>query len=113
MASFTLDDIRAAAEAKYGSTDIHLSETETVHLQNPLRLGKKDRDKLGKIQDEMSEEGADQLQIMSDAILLVAKEKELAKKLLEIIGDDLAELATIFENYSKGSQVGEASASQD
>lgn len=35
MASYSLDDIRAAADAKYGSTDIALNEKTTVHLLNP------------------------------------------------------------------------------
>lgn len=113
MASFSLDDIRTAAEAKYGSTDIDLGDGRVVVLQNPLRLGKKDRDALTGLQDKLEAPDADQVDVLGDAILLVAKDKAVAKDLLAAIGDDLAVLAEIFEQYTKGSQVGEASASQD
>ncbi|MFF7800252.1 phage tail assembly protein [Streptomyces olivaceus] len=111
MASFTLDNIRAAADAKYGSTDIEVDEKTTVHLLNPLRLPKEKREKLMNLQDEMDKEGSDQEQVISDAIRLVADHPKKAGILLDQIGGDLAVLAQLFETYGKGAQVGEASAS--
>ncbi|MEU0344241.1 phage tail assembly protein [Streptomyces bobili] len=111
MASFSLDDIRAAADAKYSSTDITVDEKTTVHLLNPLRLPKEKRDKLVNLQDEMDKDGSDQEQIIADAIRLVADHPKKAEALLSAVGGDLAVLAQIFETYGKGAQVGEASAS--
>lgn len=113
MATFTLDDIRAAAEAKYGSTDIDLGEFGILSLVNPLRLPKEKREALGKIQDRLSEDGVDQGDVMREAIRIVANDSIKAQRFLEIVGDDLGMLATVFSSYSEGAQMGEASASQD
>lgn len=112
MASFTLDDIRAAAEAKYGSTDIETS-TGTCELVNPLRLPKKKRDELMTIQKRLDGEDVDQEEVLSDAIRLVASSKKQAESLLDQIDGDLTILVEVFKNYSESTQVGEASASQD
>ncbi|GGU77197.1 hypothetical protein GCM10010211_48890 [Streptomyces albospinus] len=110
MASFSLDNIRTAAEAKYGSTDIELGD-DTVRLLNPLRLPKAKRTALSQLQDRMGGEDADQEELLSEAIRLVAEHPKAADKLLKEVGGDLAVLAEIFDRYGKGAQVGEASAS--
>ena len=126
MATFTLDDIRNAAEAKYGSTDIQVGDV-LVRLLNPLRLSKTNRaalmatQKLLETKKEDSEDGAeveeveevDQEETFHKIIVLVAETEFQAKALLDAIGDDLAQLASVFEMYSEGTQAGEASASQD
>lgn len=111
--TFTLDDIRKAAEAKYGSTDIELSDGFVTKLVNPLRLSKEKRAELMAIQKDDDGEGQDQEQMLSDAIRLVAEKPIQAERLLEEIDGDLTLLAEIFSNYTKSTQVGEASASQD
>ncbi|AXQ61073.1 tail assembly chaperone [Streptomyces phage Hank144] len=111
MANFSLDQIRAAADAKYGSTDIALDETTTVSLLNPLRLPKAKRDELTTIQERMDKDDADQEALLSEAILLVADHPKKGEALLKAVNGDLAVLAEIFETYGKGTQVGEASAS--
>ncbi|MFF3017116.1 phage tail assembly protein [Streptomyces sp. NPDC057939] len=110
MASYSLDAIRAAAEARYGSTDIEL-DGDTVRLLNPLRLRKEKRTELTQLQDHMSGEDADQEELLSQAIRLVAEHPKAADKLLTAINGDLAVLAEIFDRYGKGTQAGEASAS--
>ncbi|MFD6636770.1 phage tail assembly protein [Micromonospora chalcea] len=104
---FTLDDIRAAAEAKYGSLEIPLGTT-TARLLNPLRLSKKNRDALTSVQTRLDEEGADQEALLREALTVIAEHPAQAKALLKEIGDDLAVMATIFERYAKGTQAGEA-----
>ncbi|WP_406192354.1 phage tail assembly protein [Streptomyces griseus] len=111
MASFSLDDIRAAADAKYGSTDIQLDEKTTVHLLNPLRLPKAKRDELTTIQDRMDADGADQEDLLAEAIVLIADHPKKGEALIKAVAGDLAVLAQIFETYSEGTQAGEASAS--
>ncbi|MEU2111517.1 phage tail assembly protein [Streptomyces sp. NPDC019507] len=112
MASFSLDDIRAAAERKYGSTDIEFGG-ETVRLLNPLRLSKARRDELLALQDQLGKEDSDQAEVLSKAIRTVAESEKIADKLLTEVGGDLAILAEIFGHYGESTQVGEASASQD
>ncbi|MFF3006355.1 phage tail assembly protein [Kitasatospora sp. NPDC057940] len=111
MAQYSLDDIRAAAESKYGSTDITIGE-DVVRLLNPLRLPKAKREELTALQDRLGEDDADQEELLSHAIKLVAEHAAQAKKLLTAVSGDLAVLAEIFDRYAKGAQVGEASASQ-
>ncbi|ATI18880.1 tail assembly chaperone [Streptomyces phage SqueakyClean] len=111
MAAFTLDAIRAAADAKYGSTDIELNEKTTVHLLNPLRLPKEKRAELSSLQEEMEKDGADQEELLAKAIVLVADHPKKGEELIKAVNGDLALLAEIFETYGKGAQVGEASAS--
>ncbi|MFF9644729.1 phage tail assembly protein [Kitasatospora aureofaciens] len=112
MASYTLDDIRAAADAKYASTDIDLGTGDVVHLVNPLRLPKASRDALHELQDRLEKDGADQQVLLEDAIRLVSDSGQKADALLTAIGGDLAVLAQIFETYGESTQVGEASASR-
>ncbi|NWF28250.1 phage tail assembly protein [Streptomyces sp. PKU-EA00015] len=112
MASFSLDDIRAAAERKYGSTDITFGE-DTVRLLNPLRLPKARRDALLALQEEMGKEESDQAELLAQAIRTIAESEKAAEKLLEAVDGDLAILAEIFGHYGESTQVGEASASQD
>ncbi|MER7111203.1 phage tail assembly protein [Streptomyces sp. NPDC000229] len=112
MASFSLDDIRAAAERKYGSTDITFGE-DVVRLLNPLRLPKTRRDALLSLQEEMGKEDTDQAELLAQAIRTIAESEKAADKLLEAVDGDLAILAEIFGHYGESTQVGEASASQD
>ncbi|MEU9605459.1 phage tail assembly protein [Streptomyces sp. NPDC048057] len=111
MASFSLDDIRAAADAKYGSTDIEVDEKTTVHLLNPLRLPKGKRKELEAIQERMDADDADQEALLAEAIVLVSDHPKKGEALIKAVAGDLAVLAEIFETYGKGAQVGEASAS--
>lgn len=115
MATFTLDSIREAAEQKYASTDIDLGGGDVLRMQNPLRLPKEKRKALMSIQDRLEEEGEEEVEqeeILADAIRLVADDEEMAEKLLEQVGDDMAVLAQIFSTYTGEAQVGEASASE-
>ena len=109
--AITLDDIRTVAEARYGSTDIDLGGGTVVKLLNPLRLPKERRAALAGLQDRLGEDDADQEALLAEALTTVAESPGKAAKLLTAVGGDLAVLASIFEAYSKGTQVGEASAS--
>jgi hypothetical protein len=112
LTTYTLDDIRAAAEAKYGSTDITLSDG-MVRLLNPLRMKKANRDALRDVQDKLNGEDADQEDLLAEAVTLVAESPAAAKRLLKALDGDLAMLVEVFGRYSEGTQVGEASASRD
>ncbi|MFI6275938.1 phage tail assembly protein [Streptomyces sp. NPDC050988] len=111
MASYSLDDIRAAAERKYGSTDIEVGG-ESVRLLNPLRLPKTRRDELLALQEQMGKEDSDQAELLSKAIRTVAQSEKAADTLLGEVGGDLAILAEVFRHYGESTQAGEASASQ-
>jgi hypothetical protein len=98
MATYTLDDIRAAAEAKYG---------EVARLLNPLRLSKEKRKELGEAQERLSE-ADDQQAALEDLLRLVAENKRAADRLLSALGGDLGYLVSVFDKYTKGTQAGEA-----
>ncbi|GAB3830214.1 phage tail assembly protein [Kribbella italica] len=111
--SFTLDDIRDAAEAKYGSTEIVLGDGSVCRLLNPLRLKKEKRDQLMALQKEQGDEESDTEELLAKSLLLVAENQKYAKQLLKELDGDLTMLATVFEMFNSGAQVGEASPSQD
>lgn len=109
----TLDSIRDAAEAKYGSYDIDLSDGRVVRLLNPLRLTKERRDDLNALGEISDGEGeGDEEASIAGMIRAVAQTPEQAEALLGAVNGDLAVLVSIIEGYSKGVQLGEASASQ-
>lgn len=116
--SFTLDNIREAAEVKYGATEIEVGD-RTIRLLNPLRLSKEKRTALMALQGKLDaeakdgEDAPDQEALLSEAITIVAATAGQAEYLLTEIDGDLAVLAEVFETYGKGTQLGEASASDD
>ena len=133
MATFSLDQIRAAADAKYGSLDIPLSDKDgdVVRLLNPLRMSEQQRAELQVIQnklndaaDKSEEEGdgeeaapaedavKEQTALIAELLLCVAENKTAGQKLLDALNGDLAMTMVVFEQYTEGTQLGEASASQ-
>jgi len=116
MSAVTLDSIRQAADAKYGSYDIELPDGSVTRLVNPLRLGDKARAELKVVQKNLSESSdadndLDQVDLFEEAITVVAETKGQATRLLKLVNRDLALLAEIFSAYGENTQVGEASAS--
>lgn len=111
---FTLDDIRESAEQKYGSTYIQVGETE-VELVNVLRLKKDKRD----IVMELSKKDTDDQDIDAtrDALMkglrAVCRTTSQADALEEALGEDTALVAEVFAHYTKETEAGEASPSQD
>lgn len=112
MSNFTLDDFRAAADKKYGSLTIALSDGSEVELLNVIRLPKAKRDALRDIQ-ETSTEDLDEDAMLKQTISLVCKSEAQANRLFEQVGDDLAVLASILEAYQEKSDLGNASRSAE
>lgn len=124
MATFTLDDIRAAADAQYGSLDIPLSakKNDVVRLLNPLRMSDTQRKALQGIQNRINEIGkdeegnetptedaiAEQTDLIKEMLLTVAENRIAGQKLLDVLNGDLAALMVVFERYTEGTQAGEA-----
>lgn len=115
MASYTLDDIRAATERLYGSVELDLGEQGKVTLRNPLRLERAERKRLIELQEQgEGEDGEDtrseeeQVESLHGIVRLIAASPAQADALLAYAGDDLAVLATVFKLYSDATQAGEA-----
>lgn len=127
MATFSLDQIKSAADAKYGSLDIPLSDKQgdVVRLLNPLRMSEAQRAELRTIQDRLNEISAshedgdedaeptedavkEQTDLIAEMLLAVAENKVAGKKLLDALGGDLAMTMIVFEQYTEGTQAGEA-----
>jgi hypothetical protein len=112
VANYTLDDIREAAERKFGSTDITVNG-EVVKLVNPIRLPKDKRSALLAKQAELDVPEAeaaelDQDAILTDCIRLVCESDHQANVLLAALGDDLAMKVALFEKYTGEQEAGEA-----
>lgn len=121
MAKFTLADIKAAAERKFGALELDI-DGHAVKLLNPLKMSAENRAALLKKQEELNaqeeareagEEVADvdQEQVIDDMLKLIAETEGQASQLLRAL--DLAEKVTVFELYQEHTELGEASASQD
>ena len=105
MASFTIDDIRAAADKKYAATEFPFGDDVLV-LRNALRLSKEERKELTSIQDGIKE---DPEAGMEKALKIAAADKKVAEKYLkEVVAGDAAILATVFDFYTGQTQAGEA-----
>lgn len=105
MASFTLEDIHAAADKKYASTEFPFGD-EVLVLRNALRLSKEERKAMTDIQDSIKE---DPDAGMEEALKLAAKDKAVAEKFIkDVVKGDTAILATVFDLYTGQTELGEA-----
>lgn len=105
---FTLDDIRAAAERKYGAVDFQLPDGRVCKLVNVLRLPKDARDEMLAVQDRLKDESVDQETTLVSALKIVAEDESLAEELVASLNGDLGMLAAVFDLYTKGTEAGEA-----
>ncbi len=117
MPGITLAQIREAADKQCGPFVIEGIPGGDVTLVSPLRMSKAKRKKLTdlqKKQDELAagDEDLDVEQLLHEMVYVVAESKAAADRLLKAIGDDLAQLAVVLNEYGQGVQAGEASPSQ-
>lgn len=109
MATLSLDNIREAADKKYGSLNVDLGD-EVVELKNPLRLPKEARDKLSKL--DKADEDSDPLAYFAELYELLAG-KAGARALLKALGEDIPLHMELISNLTSETELGEASPSQD
>lgn len=122
----TLDFIREAADKKYANLIIDIPNTGRVTLVNAMQLSTEKRKALmdsqkrlssakeeaeGKLKEGQEIEETDQVEALEDTLRIVVSGQDKAQALVEALGGNLAQLATVFELYSKGTELGEASAS--
>lgn len=107
--AITLDFIRDAAERKYGARAVELGDGKTISLINPLRLPKEKREALSDLDFSDSEEP---VEYFREAFTLVSSKAE-ADRICKALGDDPALYMALFEEYMNGTELGEASPSQD
>lgn len=126
MAKITLDSIREAAEAKYGTYTIELDDNgNVVELLHPIRLSETARRELVAVQEssreggEGEEEGADadaQVDRFLSTLRIVTAtphQFELLQLALSPRGyPDLGLIAEVVAGWMKDQKVGEASPSQ-
>ena len=123
----TLDFIREAANKKYANLTIEVPGIGEVTLVNAMQLPKEKREALMESQRSLSrakdeaeaatEAGeevpeTDQVAALEDTLrIVVSGPEEYADGLVKALDGNLAVLATVFEMYTKGTELGEASAS--
>lgn len=122
----TLDFIVQAAEKKFANLTITLPEVGDVVLVNAMQLPTEKRKELMASQKNLSEakaraeaaveageeiEDTDQVKELEDTLRIVIRGEGRADALISALDGNLAQLATVFEFYSKGTELGEASAS--
>lgn len=104
-----LDFIRDAADKKYAAFEVDLGKGDSISLTNPLRMSKEQREKLADLDAKEFDDIIDYFM----AAWELASSAEGAARLREALGDEPALHATLFELYTKGVELGEASPSQD
>lgn len=106
--ALTLDAIRDAADKKYAAFEVDLGTGNPVALTNPLRMSKEKRDALSELEAKDYEDIVDYF----EAAYAIASNEAEAARLRKALGEEPAVHATLFEMYSKGVELGEASPSQ-
>jgi len=109
--ALSLDSIREAADKKYAGLEVDLGDGDIVVLKNPLRVSKEAREKLEGLSAAEGED-SDPLEYFGEIYEALAG-KEGAEKLLKALGDDIPLHMTLVSNLNTGTELGEASPSQD
>lgn len=104
-----LSDAQAAADKKYAPLGVELDD-RTVVLRTPFRLSKQERTALQEA--TKAEDQEDPMDTIENAFRIVIADKKDADALIKAIGGDLGVALEIFNNFSKESQLGEASSSE-
>lgn len=114
----SLDELRQEARKRYADYPVTLKDGKDVVLRAPLRLASDERTALRKMQTQISDmqdqadyADAELLEVLRNIVRTVADNDKRAQSLVDEIGDDLALLQTMFEDYSERTQSGEASPS--
>lgn len=116
MASITLKEIYDAVEEKYAPIEIDLGDgSDPVVLKPYLRLPEKRRkalaEYLGTIREAVDDENntsLDEAEFLKKMILSVAENETRGKALIKVVGDDLAVMKAIVDEYNDKTNPGEA-----
>lgn len=114
----TLDQLNDAMETKYGSLFIEGSNGSEVEVRNLLRVPREDRAAVRDLielinADDEKSEGFDEEEIVYEVMRHVVATPGQFEELKRIVGDDMAKLIYIFEQWMSDSEPGEASPSQN
>lgn len=119
MATFTLTDLRNEVSKKYAPTIIENGDDEYI-LQNVMQMPEKKRRLVTELIEEIGaddkddKEGADEIDSQTATlrkIIIAAEKNDKGEELLELIGDNVAMLVELFNSWTEGTQLGEASQS--
>ncbi len=114
MPGITLAQIREAADREYGPFVVEGIPGGDVTLLSPLRLSKAKRKRLTdlqKRQDNLGEDAEDMEKLLLEMVVIVAESKAGGDRLIKAMGEDLAQLSVVLNEYGKAGQMGEASPS--
>jgi len=119
---FSLDSFREEAEKEFAPVKIGLSDGTEVSLRSLIRLGKKDREKVLSLLDELQkdqeseeDDGLERIDriagITSELILLVSDRN--GRTLVKEIDGDISLLLKVVETWMEATQPGEAESSPE
>ena len=114
-----LDDIKAAVEQKYIALPITFTEVDggeeyTIKLRNLIRLEEKEQtaiQELSKAMDGEDQDIAEMRPMFRQFLTILADDKSLIEKFLKVVGDDIAIMAYVMEQYQEVTQAEKAVAS--
>ena len=113
-----LDDIKAAVEQKYIALPITFTEEDggteyTMKLRNLMRLEEAEQTEIQSLSAEMNgdQEIAEMRPLFCKFLTILADDKSLIEKFLKVVGDDIAIMAYVMEQYQEVTQAEKAAAS--
>lgn len=114
--TYSLDDIRAAADQKYGSSKIDLGSGRVVELRNIIRLSSEERAQFTNLakKDENKDKDVTEVDLqkqLSDVLRILAGEEQ-AKVLLGVVGDHIDYMSEIIDRYMEDQKGPKAEGSQ-
>lgn len=108
---FTLNDLNAALEKKYGPF-VFVAGREKFVLRQPLRLSQEARTlvkaQLQVLEDKNDELTEDEVKAIFKAVIENIIEGDKADRLFDVLDHDLVKITILFEQWVERTQAGEA-----
>lgn len=110
------DDLIEKANKEYAHTEVELPDDKgTVVLRNVLQLSDEEREQISKVTKASKDVDADEAEEseslfdqLAGALRIAAADKGLVEVLIDLLDRNNAYILTLFREYVKSTQVGEA-----
>lgn len=110
-----LNDIKEAVEAKYIAFPITFTEEDggpehTLKLRNMMRLSQDEQEEIQELSQSFDPEAgvSTARPMFKQYLMILADDKSLVNKFLAVIGDDLAIMSYVMEQYGEVTQAEKA-----
>jgi len=115
--TFTIQDIRDAADRKYKGLRVDLGDGRVVEFRNILRLDDAARARFEEAQNAFDADredigAGDMINVIKSNLLVVADNEAMAQQVFDMLGNDLVLFYELMESWKEQTQLGEAESSK-